>query len=115
MGPARLERATSCSGGKRSIQLSYGPDIGRGKVAGRKGFRNACINIGGPGAGYPRPSPSERPNRARNEPYGLKKTRHWWGSTLRLRPTARSDSHFTMAITSRYSDTTRVVPSVARL
>jgi integrase len=25
MGPARLERATSCSGGKRSIQLSYGP------------------------------------------------------------------------------------------
>ena len=24
-GPARLERATSCSGGKRSIQLSYGP------------------------------------------------------------------------------------------
>jgi hypothetical protein len=26
MGPARLERATSCSGGKRSIQLSYGPE-----------------------------------------------------------------------------------------
>ena len=25
VGPARLERATSCSGGKRSIQLSYGP------------------------------------------------------------------------------------------
>ena len=24
VGPARLERATSCSGGKRSIQLSYG-------------------------------------------------------------------------------------------
>ena len=27
VGPARLERATSCSGGKRSIQLSYGPDF----------------------------------------------------------------------------------------
>ncbi len=27
MGPARLERATSCSGGKRSIQLSYGPKL----------------------------------------------------------------------------------------
>ena len=26
VGPARLERATSCSGGKRSIQLSYGPE-----------------------------------------------------------------------------------------
>src|SRR5919106_1241223 len=28
VGPARLERATSCSGGKRSIQLSYGPSVG---------------------------------------------------------------------------------------
>src|SRR5829696_10062049 len=27
VGPARLERATSCSGGKRSIQLSYGPEL----------------------------------------------------------------------------------------
>jgi hypothetical protein len=25
VGPARLARATSCSGSKRSIQLSYGP------------------------------------------------------------------------------------------
>ncbi len=30
VGPARLERATSCSGGKRSIQLSYGPDDPQG-------------------------------------------------------------------------------------
>jgi hypothetical protein len=29
VGPARLERATSCSGGKRSIQLSYGPYLWR--------------------------------------------------------------------------------------
>ena len=28
MGPARFELATSCSGGKRSIQLSYGPSLG---------------------------------------------------------------------------------------
>jgi hypothetical protein len=41
VGPARLERATSCSGGKRSIQLSYGPGCGRGKVAGPESFRNA--------------------------------------------------------------------------
>ena len=31
MGPARLERATSCSGGKRSIQLSYGPGTATAK------------------------------------------------------------------------------------
>ena len=30
MGPARFERATSCSGGKRSIQLSYGPKLFKG-------------------------------------------------------------------------------------
>ncbi len=33
MGPARLERATSCSGGKRSIQLSYGPVSGQNLTA----------------------------------------------------------------------------------
>ena len=27
VGPARFELTTSCSGGKRSIQLSYGPNL----------------------------------------------------------------------------------------
>ena len=40
VGPARLERATSCSGGKRSIQLSYGPEYTGGKLALRRTFRN---------------------------------------------------------------------------
>ena len=41
VGPARLERATSCSGGKRSIQLSYGPVYREGKTR--------------PGARFPQP------------------------------------------------------------
>src|SRR3954470_4571762 len=45
------ERATSCSGGKRSIQLSYGPYLWRGNSL-RGGLSATALH--GPGAGYPR-------------------------------------------------------------
>ena len=48
MGPARFERATSCSGGKRSIQLSYGPELW-GEVG--RLSRSLQLRVSGPGAG----------------------------------------------------------------
>ncbi len=37
-----VRRALRCSGGKRSIQLSYGPVFGTGIVESQPPFRNYC-------------------------------------------------------------------------